>query len=74
MLHLRLDGETDTGQGGVGLEVSHGPGPKVGKLRPGLVGQRSVMQTGPDMGKQAGQGWGEEPVKSLIGKLRPSLG
>ena len=32
--------------GGVGLKVNREPQPKVGKLRPGLAGQRSVMQPG----------------------------
>lgn len=46
MLLLRSDEETDTGWGGVGLKVNCGPRPKVGKLRPGLARQRSVMQPG----------------------------
>lgn len=43
----------------LGVEVHHGPGPQIGRLSPSLVGPRSVMQSGPDMGTlQLARVWG----------------
>lgn len=72
---LCLRGETDAGWGREWGTVNPGPGPQIGKPRPGLVGPGSVTQPGPDVGRlQVGKGGGEEFVRSPRGKLRPSPG